>query len=263
MNVSENLQKLIDASLVDGKISKKERKVLYKRAEKENIDIDEFEIYIDSLKSKAKKNSSGKKNNLVVFGEWLVQKKRRIIFAILVIAVIAGSINDLFLNQAKTERGCDNVEDCLSKFKFEEAREYLSQMSEFNYGRRDAKRNIITAEVSFYLSNDSKDLALRSVTEYNSERAPIYEGRRDGNESYNEDAMWYNNQLTELLDAFKDEPGKINRLLALIKPVFKTKKLISKYKDDDGKECCSHLDLVEFIPDNSKKNQLIKEYNTN
>jgi len=49
MNISEELKELVYTVVEDGKITKKEREVLHKRAEKEGIDIDEFDIYIDQL----------------------------------------------------------------------------------------------------------------------------------------------------------------------------------------------------------------------
>jgi hypothetical protein len=49
MNISEELHKLIEAALVDGKLSEKEKQVLFKRAEKDGLDLDEFELYINSL----------------------------------------------------------------------------------------------------------------------------------------------------------------------------------------------------------------------
>ncbi|MEN8827011.1 MAG: hypothetical protein ABF264_01425 [Flavobacteriales bacterium] len=49
MNISNDLKQLINASLVDNKISSKEKEILTKRAVSEGIDKDEFELYIDSL----------------------------------------------------------------------------------------------------------------------------------------------------------------------------------------------------------------------
>lgn len=49
MDFSEELRDLVYKVVDDGKITKKEREVLHKRAEKEGIDIDEFDIYIDQL----------------------------------------------------------------------------------------------------------------------------------------------------------------------------------------------------------------------
>lgn len=58
MNISKELQTLIDAALEDGKLSEKEKQVLYKRAEKDGLDLDEFELYLDSLFYKHKKTLS-------------------------------------------------------------------------------------------------------------------------------------------------------------------------------------------------------------
>ncbi len=44
MNISEGLQKLMEAALQDGKLNAKEKEVLINKAEKEGIDKDEFEL---------------------------------------------------------------------------------------------------------------------------------------------------------------------------------------------------------------------------
>ena len=45
---SQELENLIDLTLKDGVLSDKEREVLFKRAEKEGVDLDEFEIYLNA-----------------------------------------------------------------------------------------------------------------------------------------------------------------------------------------------------------------------
>lgn len=57
MNISKELQTLIDAALEDGKLSEKEKQVLYKRAEKDGLDLDEFELYLNATFQKNKRTS--------------------------------------------------------------------------------------------------------------------------------------------------------------------------------------------------------------
>ena len=45
---SKELEDLINYSLLDGEIDKKEKKVIYKKAEEEGVDFDELEIYLNS-----------------------------------------------------------------------------------------------------------------------------------------------------------------------------------------------------------------------
>ena len=45
---SKELEDLINYSLLDGEIGKKEKKVIYKKAEEEGVDFDELEIYLNS-----------------------------------------------------------------------------------------------------------------------------------------------------------------------------------------------------------------------
>ena len=49
---SKELESLIEAALVDGKIDEIEKRVLVKRAEKDGVDIDELEVYINSILQK-------------------------------------------------------------------------------------------------------------------------------------------------------------------------------------------------------------------
>lgn len=54
---SEELEMLIDAATVDGELSAKKRMILYKRAQEEGVDLDEFEMILDARIAKAKKAS--------------------------------------------------------------------------------------------------------------------------------------------------------------------------------------------------------------
>ena len=72
MNISEDLQKLIDASLADGKISSKEKQILISRAESDGLNKDEFELYLDSLAHSAKKDSKGMVDKSMPFLKWLI-----------------------------------------------------------------------------------------------------------------------------------------------------------------------------------------------
>ena len=61
---SDRLESIIEAALQDGVLTQKEREIILRRAEKEGEDIDEVEIYIDSLLQKRQKelnNSAVKK----------------------------------------------------------------------------------------------------------------------------------------------------------------------------------------------------------
>lgn len=58
---SEQLEKLIELALADGELTEKEKQILFKRAEAEGIDLDEFEIVLDAKvfeKTKSKTNET-------------------------------------------------------------------------------------------------------------------------------------------------------------------------------------------------------------
>lgn len=265
MNISKELQTLVDAALEDGKLSDKEKQILYKRAEKDGLDLDEFELFLSSLLYKAKGTLHRGDNKLFLFSKWLVEKKRRVLLLIIFLLTTVGLLVnyfDEFSDKKKQENmGCVNVLDCLSKYKFEEAREYYSRLGKFDINRNQAIRDIISSEVSYYLTNDSKEFAFASINEYALSWSPKFQGERDDNDAYNEEITWYNQEIEKLIIYFEEDTVMIRKIVNLIKPTFKFKKLISKYKDANGNECCSHLDQVEFFEDNDKKNSLMKKHN--
>ena len=52
---SKEMEALIAASIEDGILTEQEKRVLVKRAEKEGIDLDELEVYIQSMLQKQQK----------------------------------------------------------------------------------------------------------------------------------------------------------------------------------------------------------------
>lgn len=64
---NEKLDKLIEMALMDGVITEKERKVLYKKAHEMGVDIDEFEMVLDAkLVEKQKQGAPVKKKDNVI-----------------------------------------------------------------------------------------------------------------------------------------------------------------------------------------------------
>lgn len=69
---SEKIESLIKAALIDGVLTEKEKQILFKKAQEEGIDLDEFEMVLDSRlyehnnasKSQATTNASPKSNKL-------------------------------------------------------------------------------------------------------------------------------------------------------------------------------------------------------
>lgn len=66
---NEKLEKLIDLALADGELTEKEKQILFKNAESEGIDLDEFEMVLDAklfeiTKRKSEKSASPKSDKL-------------------------------------------------------------------------------------------------------------------------------------------------------------------------------------------------------
>ena len=251
MNISEGLKSLIESTLTDNKISRKEKIVLIKKAESEGIDKDEFEIYLNSQLQLVKpvSNNSGK---LLSFGKWIVEKKRRVIIAIYIIIAIIGGIvtvgtgvfKGLEQSNLSEARGCDNVADCITKYKFEEARAYA--------GSSDSKlRDIIKSEVSFYLSKGEKEKAFNALIEYNFNNTPEFSaGWLSNNDNYNEEANWFNSIIKEsLIVEFEDDKKTLKKLIFSIKPT-----IIPDGKGEDSDE------NYHFIEDNSTQKKMMKRY---
>lgn len=73
---SEGLENLIQATLEDGKLEENEKAALVKRAKREGVDLDELEIYINSLLQKRQRELD-EKNNLRI-EEYEKKKKEAI-----------------------------------------------------------------------------------------------------------------------------------------------------------------------------------------
>jgi hypothetical protein len=259
MNISEDLQKLIDASLADGKISSKEREVLISRAESDGLNKDEFELYLDSLVHSAKKDSRGMVDKSMPFFKWLVAKKRRVAIAAFILIgfiqvifeMIGGAAQSSENAQKLEERGCANIEDCITKYKFEEARNYYTDAGGYD---KDKLRKIVSSEVSYYVSQGALEMALRSVNEYDFEHGFEPQGRTSDNEEYNKEANWYNTMIEKTLVDFEADEANLKKLIYSIKPLANIGKIFKKSEEEE------YYDEYTFDKDNSKKEELLKRY---
>ena len=60
--ISENLNSLIEFALADGELSEKEKQILFKKAESEGIDLDEFEMILEAKLFQTKQTQTPQKN---------------------------------------------------------------------------------------------------------------------------------------------------------------------------------------------------------
>ena len=58
---NEKIEALIKAALADGVLTEKEKQILFKRAQEEGVDLDEFEMVLDAREIEAKNNRNVKK----------------------------------------------------------------------------------------------------------------------------------------------------------------------------------------------------------
>ena len=177
MNISATLNDLIRTSLVDGKISTKEKSVLLKKAIEEGLDKEEFELYLTSLVQK--KKSKKEKNNFII--------------AVIVLVIIAAGFYFLYpylkkesdkptlsvksfcssklsVNKSNlTEKhGCNGVDDCLSKYNFEAARAFMAAEEESGEGGVSKHLDkIISAESVFNAKQGDFQRGLDVINEAN------------------------------------------------------------------------------------------------
>ena len=253
MQLSEDLKGLVDSSIVDGEISLKERKVILKRALSEGHDQDEFEIYLDSLVQSANsENKSERKNSLLSFIKWIGQKKRRVVIAFFILAGIielfVGLVDGIGAGNIASERGCDSVDDCITKYKYEGARAYAD-------GNKSDLRDIIKSEVSYYTSQQEMDIAFRSIMEYTFWNGFEPQGRNDMNEYYNSEAQWYNSLVENVLVDFETDETNLKKLIYSIKPIAKIGDIYKKSEEEE------FYDEYKFEEDFSKKTELMNRYN--
>ena len=175
MNISSELRSLINASLTDGKISSKERKVLMSRAEADGLNLDEFELYLDSLVQEANKDKKNVVQKSVPVFQWIFASKKRIAGVVVVLVILIAWIGsmgqseeDSKMEELAEQYECENVEDCLVKYNFEAARAFASFASTNSFdddNKSKSMKKIITQESNYWIDNEEFDRGLTVVEE--------------------------------------------------------------------------------------------------
>lgn len=177
MNVSPEFEKLIEATFLDGKITNKEKEVLCKRAEKEGIDLDEFEIFLTSkfhiFALEQDKGTVVTETGEVV--EYSKKGQRNLMFTILIVFVLlfcGGGILMYF-----SSRNSNKVEDFIAKYDFVNARKEVSELpcreegnswdGKFSCPRTENLLKIIVSESEFLSNNQEFDRAISVISEIN------------------------------------------------------------------------------------------------
>ena len=173
MNISSDLQSLINASLTDGKISSKERKVLMSRAESDGLNLDEFELYLNSLVQEANKDKKNVVEKSAPIFKWIFSSPKRIAGVAVVIVILVVWIGSLGSTEEESQNDdlvekyeCENVEDCLVKYNFEAARAFASIASTNSLdddNKSKSMKKIITQESNYWIDNGEFDRGLTVV----------------------------------------------------------------------------------------------------
>lgn len=266
MKLSDDLNELISSAQTDGKLSEKERQVIIKKAVNEGHDKDEFEIYLEGIIQQAKKkNKKQLKNDFSSFFG-TIWKLRKYAAGVIFIGFLAYTFFGWEIRQwfeekdeqsISAERGCENVEDCLTKSKFEEARLYASE-SLGVVGRYDYK--IAKSEISYYLSSGDYEIAYRIFNEYTPEIGVcLEEATMDGywensNRGYVEGSKKYNTLIELLIPYFEDDKIKLRMLVNSLYPECEMGRTTGKKAD------VKYL-IYKFNKNNNLQKSLSKKYN--
>ena len=251
MNISEGLKSLIESSQIDGKLSSKEREVIINKAENEGHNRDEFEIYLDGQFQLIESESVFK-----IFFKWIWQKKDRrgaffivaaflafLGFRILTYYVIPSTSNFL----TKVERGCDDMDDCIAKYKFDEATLYVNE-NPWDYEGPDDKRKIRKANVNYFLLNTANEQAYMLMADYHFESSfPTSDYWLD---AYNVEVEWFNQVVESIIIESENNQELLRKLILMLKPL--AKKDIKASRRDKKKD--------HYIADDSRKKELLKKY---
>ena len=264
MKLSDDLNALIESAQTDGKLSEKERQVIIKKAVSEGHDKDEFEIYFEGIIQQAEK--AKKKQLLNNFSSFFgtIWKLRKYAAGVIFVGFLAYTFFGWEIQQwfeekheqsISAERGCENVEDCLTKSKFEEARLYASE-SLGVVGRYDYK--IAKSEISYYLSSGDYEIAYRIFNEYTPEIGVcLEEATMDGywensNRGYVEGSKKYNTLIELLIPYFEDDKIKLRMLVNSLYPECEMGRSINNSKS---------AKYYKFNKNNNLQKTLLKKYN--
>ena len=160
---------------MDGKISDKEKVTLLKRARELGIEEDEFEIYLnskiyDKKKARVELFLSYFKNYFkdISFDPNDKKSKIKLLFKIALPLFIILIPLTLILHSNKEKEQdvpCENIDDCLGKYKFEEARKLVSQEEGSWDAESIAMRKIVFAEAYYWVKNKEYEKALNVIDE--------------------------------------------------------------------------------------------------
>lgn len=211
MNISEALQKLIDASLIDGKISSKEKEILIRKAESEGLDKDEFELYLNSIAHEEKKKNDIGYTVDPLTGERKEYSKSTARKGILIglVLLIGLGVFIFFMVKKDGENkekevspeekyGCSSFEECLAKYQFDGAYFFYSQEP-----TKEKQMDLVNAQVTYWSKEKNFEKAYDILQEYKIEanyNLNTGDEKDESNLAYNKQANFYNNLLDDLIN---------------------------------------------------------------
>jgi hypothetical protein len=207
MNISPEFQNLIDAAFIDGKITTKEKEILLKKSVSEGLDKDEFELYLNSLIHKKKKDNDIGYTVDSLTGEKIEyskgQAKKGIFIALCGLVALGTFIYFMSdgerSNDTSVEKyGCSSFEECISQYNFDGAYYYYSLNPS-----KEKEMDLVNGQVTYWSKEKNFEKAYDILQEYKIEAEyNLNTGDEDdeNNISYNKQVNFYNNLLDDIIN---------------------------------------------------------------
>lgn len=154
---SERIENLIKAALTDGELTEKEKQILFKRAEAEGIDLDEFEMVLDSrlVELKKEQKTSAPKSNK--FGD---VRKCPACGAIISTGIAVCKECGYAFTESASTASREKLYGLLEKIDKEEKSDIISDIKQMFSSQRTKKSTLLKASAitNFSVPNTKADL---------------------------------------------------------------------------------------------------------
>ena len=222
-NQQENqkeLDKLIDAALADNVLTGREIEILLEKAKSLGMDPGAFEIMIEAkrFKKENKKTIFQQLNKVIYQGKneygdnkdfklrlWQLLAVLVFIF-MLVFLIVKGNLSESNdRSEVINKFGCENFDDCLSKYKFEGSYYYMSKLPEgttdFKEEKNSMMKRLIASQISYWTREKNYEKAYNILQELviNAKYNLNTDDKKE-NIPYNEEVSFYNNLLEDIVN---------------------------------------------------------------
>lgn len=213
--MNQELEKLIEYAIADGKVTKKERTVLVKKAAEIGISEDELMLELDAklyLSKKDLKDSQRQQRNSEI-GNLKTKSKNitRLVLIGLLVFIVVVITAAIIIGRTKAPRAIKKIEEALAIYDFEAARKasgglVADYISVSQVDVRDMHEKILSAEVTYCTNNGAIDRALQTLLEYKFRTSFTKECKSSGcNVTYKNEVAFFNDLLLQIINQLEKE----------------------------------------------------------